>query len=198
MEQARAFERLGREFGLDPGADGPAHRQGTFIGRQLSCVCSSCPLPVQTMVEKNQLSFGHGKVLVALESPEAIERLARRIAEQSALGPPDRGRRHSTSSSLALPRQRKCASSIPTSKKPKACCNALWACASPSTIAKARAKSCWNIPRSRTSTASSKSWAASSPPGLSSLERFVITRKDCHHSGRFVITSAARDPLLLF
>jgi len=35
------------------------------------------------MVEKNQLSFGHGKVLMTLDSPEEIERLAGRIAEQA-------------------------------------------------------------------------------------------------------------------
>ena len=82
MEQARAFERLGRDFGLTQDQMAHAHRQGPLLHRQLLRLLKLPPL-VQTMVEKNQLSFGHGKVLVALESPEEIERLARRINEQA-------------------------------------------------------------------------------------------------------------------
>jgi ParB family chromosome partitioning protein len=82
MEQARAFERLGREFGLTQ------EQMAQRTGKERSSVTNflrllKLPPSVQTMVEKNQLSFGHGKVLMALESQEEIERLARRILESS-------------------------------------------------------------------------------------------------------------------
>jgi ParB family transcriptional regulator, chromosome partitioning protein len=82
MEQARAFERLSREFGLTQ------EQMAQRTGKERSSIANflrllKLPPAVQTMVEKNQLSFGHGKVLVALESPEEIERLARRINEHA-------------------------------------------------------------------------------------------------------------------
>jgi ParB family transcriptional regulator, chromosome partitioning protein len=82
MEQARAFDRLSREFGLTQ------EQMALRTGKDRSSIANflrllKLPAAVQAMVEKNQLSFGHGKVLAALESPEEIERLARRIAEQS-------------------------------------------------------------------------------------------------------------------
>ncbi len=82
MEQARAFERLSRDFGLTQ------EQMALRTGKERSSIANflrllKLPPLVQTMVEKNQLSFGHGKVLVALESQEEIERLARRINEQS-------------------------------------------------------------------------------------------------------------------
>ena len=82
MEQARAFERLSRDFGLTQ------EQMSLRTGKERSSIANflrllKLPPLVQTMVEKNQLSFGHGKVLVALESPEEIERLARRINEQA-------------------------------------------------------------------------------------------------------------------
>ena len=41
------------------------------------------PPSVQAMLDHGELSFGHAKVLMALESPEAIEKLAQRIATHS-------------------------------------------------------------------------------------------------------------------
>jgi ParB family chromosome partitioning protein len=80
MEQARAYERLAREFGLTQ------EQMAQRTGKDRSSVSNflrllKLPPVVQTMVEKNQLSFGHGKVMMALESPEEIERLARRIVD---------------------------------------------------------------------------------------------------------------------
>jgi ParB family chromosome partitioning protein len=82
MEQARAFERLSRDFGLTQ------EQMAQRTGKERSSIANflrllKLPPLVQTMVEKNQLSFGHGKVLMALESQEEIERLARRINDQS-------------------------------------------------------------------------------------------------------------------
>ena len=82
MEQARAFDRLSRDFGLTQ------EQMSLRTGKERSSIANflrllKLPTSVQTMVEKNQLSFGHGKVLMTLDSPDEIERLARRIADQS-------------------------------------------------------------------------------------------------------------------
>jgi ParB family chromosome partitioning protein len=82
MEQARAFDRLSRDFGLTQ------EQMSLRTGKERSSIANflrllKLPPSVQTMVEKNQLSFGHGKVLMTLDSPEEIERLAGRIAEQA-------------------------------------------------------------------------------------------------------------------
>jgi ParB family transcriptional regulator, chromosome partitioning protein len=82
MEQARAYERLGREFGLTQ------EQMAQRTGKERSSVANflrllKLPPTVQTMVEKSQLSFGHGKVMMALESAEEIEKLARRVLEHS-------------------------------------------------------------------------------------------------------------------
>jgi ParB family chromosome partitioning protein len=80
MEQARAYERLGREFGLTQ------EQMAQRTGKERSSVANfmrllKLPAPVQTMLEKSQLSFGHAKALMPLDSPEAMERLAHRVSE---------------------------------------------------------------------------------------------------------------------
>ena len=80
MEQARAYERLGREFGLTQ------EQMAQRTGKERSSVANfmrllKLPASVQSLVEKSQLSFGHAKALMPLDSPEAMERLARRVAE---------------------------------------------------------------------------------------------------------------------
>ncbi len=81
IEQAHAFDRLGREFGL-------TQEQIAFrTGKDRSSVANylrllKLPAVVQEMVEKNQLTFGHGKALMALDVPAEIERVARRVAEK--------------------------------------------------------------------------------------------------------------------
>ena len=80
MEQARAYERLGREFGLTQ------EQMAQRTGKERSSVANfmrllKLPAGVQTMVEKGQLSFGHAKALMPLDSHEAMERLAHRVVE---------------------------------------------------------------------------------------------------------------------
>jgi ParB family transcriptional regulator, chromosome partitioning protein len=41
------------------------------------------PEPVQNLVETNQLTFGHAKALMGLDTPEAIVSLAERVVQKS-------------------------------------------------------------------------------------------------------------------
>ena len=82
MEQARAYERLGREFGLTQ--EQMAHR----TGKDRSSVANflrllKLPPEVQTMLEEEKLSFGHAKALMGIDSPEATLRLAQRVVQLS-------------------------------------------------------------------------------------------------------------------
>jgi ParB family chromosome partitioning protein len=79
MEQARAFERLGREFHMTQ--EKIAERTGKDRA-SISNFIRLLKLPklVQDRVENGQLSFGHAKVLLALDSAEEIEKAAQRIA----------------------------------------------------------------------------------------------------------------------
>lgn len=82
LEQARAFERLGREFGLTQ--EQIAQRTGkdrSTISNFLRLL--RLPADVQGMVKQGQLSFGHAKALMGLDSPEAIELMAKRVATLS-------------------------------------------------------------------------------------------------------------------
>lgn len=79
MEQARAFERLGREFGLTQ------EQMAQRTGKDRSSVSNflrllKLPAEVQAMVEKGDLSFGHAKALMPLDSAEAIQAMALRAA----------------------------------------------------------------------------------------------------------------------
>jgi ParB family chromosome partitioning protein len=81
MEQARAFDRLGREFGLTQ------EQVALRTGKERSSIANflrllKLPTAVQEMIDKNQISFGHAKVVMALDSPEVIERLAQRVVAQ--------------------------------------------------------------------------------------------------------------------
>ena len=106
MEQARAYERLGREFGLTQ------EQMAQRTGKERSSVANfmrllKLPPAVQAMVENNQLSFGHAKALMPLDSPEAIERLARRIVDHSDSRFARPRRRSPTWFSLGFPRPQK-------------------------------------------------------------------------------------------
>lgn len=71
MEQARAFERLGREFKLTQ--EQIAHRTGkdrASIGNFVRLL--KLPTEVQGKVESGELSFGHARTLLALDSQEAM------------------------------------------------------------------------------------------------------------------------------
>ena len=126
MEQARAYERLAREFGLTQ------EQMAQRTGKERSSVANflrllKLPPAVQTMVEKGQLSFGHAKVLMALDSPEAIEKLARRVVELSLSVRQTEEAVTNLIHPAAESRKRR-EWSIQTSKKPSKCCNARWAC----------------------------------------------------------------------
>ena len=78
MEQARAFERLGREFKLTQ--EQMAVRTGkdrASVGNFLRLL--KLPVSIQGLVESGQLSFGHARALLALESAERIEKAAAKI-----------------------------------------------------------------------------------------------------------------------
>jgi ParB family transcriptional regulator, chromosome partitioning protein len=82
MEQARAYERLGREFGLTQ------EQMAQRTGKDRSSVSNflrllKLPAEVQQMVENDKLTFGHAKALMSLDSPEAILKLAQRAAQLS-------------------------------------------------------------------------------------------------------------------
>ncbi|HVP64906.1 MAG TPA: ParB/RepB/Spo0J family partition protein [candidate division Zixibacteria bacterium] len=82
IEQARAYERLGREFGLTQ------EQMAQRTGKERSSVANflrllKLPPAVQEMVESDKLSFGHAKALMGLDSPEAMVKLAQRAAALS-------------------------------------------------------------------------------------------------------------------
>ena len=82
MEQARAFERLSREFHMTQ------EQMAVRTGKDRTTVANflrllRLPASVQTRVESGELSFGHAKVLLALEHAEEIEKAAQRIVALS-------------------------------------------------------------------------------------------------------------------
>lgn len=82
MEQSRAYERLGREFGLTQ------EQMAQRTGKDRSSVTNflrllKLPTEVQTMLEEEKLTFGHAKALMGIDSPEATIRLAQRVVQLS-------------------------------------------------------------------------------------------------------------------
>ena len=78
MEQARAFERLGREFHMTQ------EQMAARTGKDRASISNflrllKLPAGVQTRVEAGALSFGHAKVLMSLDHAEEIEKAAQRI-----------------------------------------------------------------------------------------------------------------------
>ena len=82
MEQARAFERLSREFGLTQ------EQIATRTGKDRASIANfirllRLPEVVQEAIETGVLSFGHGKVLAGLANfPEQLEKAAREAMEK--------------------------------------------------------------------------------------------------------------------
>ena len=82
VEQARAFERLSREFGLTQ------EQIASRTGKDRASISNfvrllKLPEDVQNALEAGTLNFGHGKVLLALAGfPEHLERAAREIIEK--------------------------------------------------------------------------------------------------------------------
>jgi ParB family transcriptional regulator, chromosome partitioning protein len=78
MEQARAFERLGRDFKMTQ--EQIAQRTGknrASIANFLRLL--RLPGEIQGKVEASELSFGHARALLALESQEAILKAAKKV-----------------------------------------------------------------------------------------------------------------------
>jgi ParB family transcriptional regulator, chromosome partitioning protein len=78
MEQARAFERLGREFKLTQ------EQMAQRTGKDRASVSNflrllRLPVEVQNKVEAGDLSFGHARALLPLENPETIQKAAQRV-----------------------------------------------------------------------------------------------------------------------
>jgi ParB family chromosome partitioning protein len=82
MEQARAFERLSREFHMTQ------EQMAQRTGKDRATVANflrllKLPSTVQNRVEASELSFGHARALLALENAEEMEKAAQRIAALS-------------------------------------------------------------------------------------------------------------------
>jgi ParB family chromosome partitioning protein len=82
VEQAHAYERLGREFGLTQ------EQMAQRTGKDRSSVSNflrllKLPAEVLALVESAQLSFGHAKALMTLDSPEAMHSLAKKAVQLS-------------------------------------------------------------------------------------------------------------------
>ena len=78
MEQARAFERLSREFHMTQ------EQMAQRTGKDRASVANflrllRLPGGVQKRVEGGEISFGHARALLALEGAEEIEKAAQRI-----------------------------------------------------------------------------------------------------------------------
>ena len=82
MEQARAFDRLSREFHMTQ--EQMAQRTGkdrTTVANFLRLL--RLPSTVQARVESGELSFGHARALLAFEHAEEMEKAAQRIIGHS-------------------------------------------------------------------------------------------------------------------
>src|SRR5580692_4714054 len=82
MEQARAFERLSREFHMTQ------EQMAQRTGKDRATVANflrllKLPPSVQARVESGELTFGHARALLALQDAEQIEKAAQRIVEHS-------------------------------------------------------------------------------------------------------------------
>lgn len=78
MEQARAYDRLSREFKLTQ--EQMALRTGkerASVGNFLRLI--RLPPEVQEHVESGRISFGHARALLALENPDTLLKVARKV-----------------------------------------------------------------------------------------------------------------------
>jgi ParB family chromosome partitioning protein len=78
MEQARAYDRLSREFRLTQ------EQMAQRTGKDRASVANflrllRLPAEVQAKVEAGELNFGHARTLLALEDPEAILKAAQKV-----------------------------------------------------------------------------------------------------------------------
>jgi len=82
MEQARAYERLSREFHMTQ------EQMAVRTGKDRATVANflrllKLPSSIQARVEAGELSFGHARTLLAFEHAEEIEKAAKRVIDLS-------------------------------------------------------------------------------------------------------------------
>jgi len=82
MEQARAYDRLSREFKLTQ------EQMAQRTGKDRASVANflrllRLPAEVQGKVEAGELTFGHARALLALENPETLLKAAQKVAALS-------------------------------------------------------------------------------------------------------------------
>jgi ParB family transcriptional regulator, chromosome partitioning protein len=82
MEQARAYDKLSREFQLTQ------EQMAKRTGKDRASVANflrllKLPEDVQTKVEEGVLTFGHARALLPLEDPQAILKAAQKVAAQA-------------------------------------------------------------------------------------------------------------------
>ena len=82
MEQARAFERLSREFHMTQ------EQMAVRTGKDRATVANflrllRLPSGVQSRVESGELTFGHARALLAFEHAEEMEKAAQRVSSLS-------------------------------------------------------------------------------------------------------------------
>jgi ParB family transcriptional regulator, chromosome partitioning protein len=82
MEQARAYDRLSREFRLTQ------EQMAQRTGKDRASVANflrllRLPAEVQGKVEAGELSFGHARALLALENPETVLKAAQKVGALS-------------------------------------------------------------------------------------------------------------------
>ena len=78
MEQARAYQRLSQDFHLTQ------EQMATRTGKERASVANflrllRLPEPIQQKVESGELTFGHARTLLALDSPESITSAAQKV-----------------------------------------------------------------------------------------------------------------------
>ncbi len=78
MEQARAYQRLSHDFRMTQ------EQMAARTGSQRATVANflrllKLPVPIQDKVENGELSFGHARTLLALDSPEQIAAAAQKV-----------------------------------------------------------------------------------------------------------------------
>jgi ParB family transcriptional regulator, chromosome partitioning protein len=82
MEQARAYDRLGHQFKMTQ------EQMAQRTGKDRASVANflrllRLPIEVQQKVESGNLSFGHARTLLSLESPDAILKAAQKVSALS-------------------------------------------------------------------------------------------------------------------
>jgi ParB family transcriptional regulator, chromosome partitioning protein len=82
LDQARAYQRLAQEFGLTQ------ESVATYMGKSRSTIANflrllTLPDEVQKLVEKGDLTFGHAKVLMSLETPSLMVDVARKVVSNA-------------------------------------------------------------------------------------------------------------------